>query len=331
MSELISIIVPVFNTKDYLDECVESILMQSYENIEIILVDDGSTDGSSKMCDDWAKRDSRVVVLHQNNKGVSAARNLALENARGLWIAFVDADDFIDDNYIKCLYEAAKEYDAQIVGCQIQTIIRRSEYEKESDLDISKNVTVKTREEAINYAATGGKYMAHLFLASLINKKKKPVRFHIDLYYGEDLLFLYQALSGAKKYARLSQCLYGYRENNDGAVSIVWNPKWDSVLTAFDRLMKMTRKYDNGRFLPHIEYQQAGISLFLRRYTSGNPMDKKMKKRVQSIVRDRWYYLLNSKEVPFVIKSAAVPMLIHPALAEQIYRLYLSLTGRKGS
>ena len=93
--KLVSIIIPVYNTENYINMCVKSIVAQTYSNIEIILVDDGSTDASAKLCDDWATKDKRIFVLHQRNSGVSAARNSGIEYASGKWIIFVDADDII--------------------------------------------------------------------------------------------------------------------------------------------------------------------------------------------------------------------------------------------
>ncbi len=94
---LISIIIPVFNTKLYLDKCISSVLSQSYHNFECILVDDGSNDGSSDICDKWAKIDNRIIVIHQLNKGVSIARNIGIQHANGKYIYFMDSDDFIID------------------------------------------------------------------------------------------------------------------------------------------------------------------------------------------------------------------------------------------
>lgn len=95
MSPLLSIITPVFNVRPYLERCVHSILTQSYNEIELILIDDGSTDGSSVLCDEWAGKDSRIVVIHNENGGASSARNVGLEIAKGDYLTFVDADDFI--------------------------------------------------------------------------------------------------------------------------------------------------------------------------------------------------------------------------------------------
>ena len=95
-SELISIIVPVYKVEKYIDRCVESIINQTYKNIEIILVDDGSPDNCPKICDEWAKKDKRIRVIHKENRGVSSARNVGIDVAKGKYIGFVDSDDYIE-------------------------------------------------------------------------------------------------------------------------------------------------------------------------------------------------------------------------------------------
>lgn len=114
---MISVIVPVYNVKPYLEKCVDSIRNQTYQNLEIILIDDGSTDGSGALCEEYAKIDSRVVALHQKNAGQGAARNYGLEKAHGEWIGFVDADDWIDRNYYEKLVQAAETAGADMACC----------------------------------------------------------------------------------------------------------------------------------------------------------------------------------------------------------------------
>lgn len=115
MEPLVSIIVPVYNVKKYLDRCMYSLLHQTYKNLEIILVDDGSTDGSNKLCDTYAKKDCRIIVHHQSNAGVSAARNWALDNMNGEYLLFVDADDFIDLYLVAYCIQTAIANEAEII------------------------------------------------------------------------------------------------------------------------------------------------------------------------------------------------------------------------
>lgn len=115
MKGLVSIVVPVYNVKKYLDECMESIVNQTYRDIEIILVDDGSTDGSGEKCEEWGQKDSRIKVIHQTNGGLSAARNTGIDAASGEYIAFIDSDDYFELNAIESLYNCATSLSADLV------------------------------------------------------------------------------------------------------------------------------------------------------------------------------------------------------------------------
>lgn len=114
---LISVIVPIYQVRPWLEKCLDSIVRQSYPHLEIILVDDGSTDGCSAVCDEWAEKDSRILVIHQENAGLSAARNIGLRHARGAYISFIDSDDYIHPDMIRRLVETAEAEKAGIVVC----------------------------------------------------------------------------------------------------------------------------------------------------------------------------------------------------------------------
>ncbi len=122
MNEIISIIVPVYNVEKYLDRCIQSILNQTYPYFELILVDDGSSDNSGKMCDEYAKKDDRIIVIHQENNGLSSARNKGIENSKGEFLSFVDSDDWISKDYLKEMYNEQKKTKADLVICNIDCI-----------------------------------------------------------------------------------------------------------------------------------------------------------------------------------------------------------------
>lgn len=116
-SALVSVVVPAYNVRPYLDRCVASVLEQTFRNFELLLVDDGSTDGSGERCDEWARRDSRIRVIHQPNSGQAAARNRAVERCAGDWVAFVDADDFVDAGYLEYLVRLTRDHGADLSSC----------------------------------------------------------------------------------------------------------------------------------------------------------------------------------------------------------------------
>ena len=115
MKDLVSIVVPIYNVEKYLDRCLDSIVAQTYRNLDIILVDDGSPDSCPQMCDAWAKKDSRIRVIHKRNQGLGMARNTGIENALGTYICFFDSDDYIAAETVEKAVKVAREEQAEVV------------------------------------------------------------------------------------------------------------------------------------------------------------------------------------------------------------------------
>ena len=131
MKDLISIIVPVYNVEEYLPKCLDSIINQSYTNLQIILIDDGSTDASGNICDGYAEKDSRIVVVHQENKGLSAARNTGIKLIAGNYVMFVDSDDYVHPDFCKCPYLCARNNNADLVLFDYEPVgSKRNKYKK---------------------------------------------------------------------------------------------------------------------------------------------------------------------------------------------------------
>ena len=155
MSELISVIAPIYKVEKYLPKCLETIVNQSYKNLEIILVDDGSPDNCGAICDEWAARDSRIKVVHQQNKGVSGARNAGLDAVTGEWVMQIDPDDYVHTDIIKTLYETARDTGAEMVWCNYEEVsedgLRADGTAADpNDKEAVKNpeITLLTRQEA---------------------------------------------------------------------------------------------------------------------------------------------------------------------------------------
>lgn len=184
---LISIIVPVYNAEKYLRRCIDSVLVQTYENWELVLVDDGSKDGSGKICDEYAAKDSRIKVLHQPNKGVGAARNLGLLNVRGKYLTFIDSDDYIDPDYLQNYVdniEAAYDMIVQRIRCL-------DLYGKQSGI-----IGYDTKKVFTNDLEIDKEYTKMPFLPSCINKlyktayiKKYEIKFITNANTDEDRIF----------------------------------------------------------------------------------------------------------------------------------------------
>ena len=148
--DLISIIVPVYNVEAYLDRCMESILKQTYKRLEIILVDDGSTDSSREKCDAYAKQDSRIKVIHKKNSGLSDARNAGLALATGDYIGYVDSDDWIEPDMYQSLYDACAEHDAELAVCRYFR-----EYQDRTEAGGTGKVVPLSRDELLKIYISG--------------------------------------------------------------------------------------------------------------------------------------------------------------------------------
>lgn len=222
---LVSVIVPVYNVKSYLEECYDTICCQSYQNIEIILVDDGSTDGSGELCDDLATRDVRTVVLHKENGGLSDARNAGLRMARGDWISFIDSDDYVSPVFIEVLLNAALD-----TGCEIAAIPFGKPFkdgEKCNLVDVfgpvacAKPLASHSVQRLMLYQTldTGAPWRLYA-KASLGNDP-----FPVGLYY-EDLASIYKIIHRVDKVAIIDRRdLYAYRMRRDSIIRQGYNHK----------------------------------------------------------------------------------------------------------
>lgn len=202
----ISVIVPVFNCEVFLSDCVASILAQSYRNLEIILIDDGSTDTSGALCDSFADEDSRIQVIHQSNQGVSAARNEGMRIANGDLISFIDADDTLDSDMYEFLVNLLEQYDADIAHCAYRHVVG----EEIRLVHDTKKVYLQDRQKALQCLVG-----STLFVGSLWNKLYRReilcgITFDESLKINEDILFNYWAFKNAKKTVFADSAKYNY-------------------------------------------------------------------------------------------------------------------------
>lgn len=206
MNELVTLIVPVYNTEIYIDKCVESLINQTYKNLEIILVDDGSSDNCPQLCDNWAADDSRIKVIHKANGGVSTARNAALNIANGDYITFVDSDDFLEPDSVGTLLDLLIQNDADIsVGNFFFDYIdgRETVKLKSKSMVIDKKNILKDYLLDLNIRT---EVCNKLYKASLFNN----TRFSEGVSYAEDFEINYKLLKQADRVAMTDKCLYHY-------------------------------------------------------------------------------------------------------------------------
>lgn len=210
----VSIIVPVFNTKPYLDACLESILRQSYADFELLLIDDGSTDGSGSLCDAYASKDARVSVFHTENKGVSCARNLGLDHARGTFVMFVDSDDELPDGALANM--TAEDADFSVGGMVRVVKGRELEYRHQADRIYQKEEKERFLDDALPITVLMEGPAGKLYKKAII--RQNGLKFNETLHYGEDKVFIYTFLLYAETFRTLNDVVY-IQKRREGSLS----------------------------------------------------------------------------------------------------------------
>lgn len=203
LKDVVSIIVPVYNAEKYISKCLESILRQSYKNIELLLLNDGSSDNSLKIIKEYAKKYNFIKIFTHKNKGVGFTRNIGIKNAKGRYIVFVDSDDFIDENYIEMLLKSIKNYDAVFSGYKSV---------KENGEILSINSLDKSEWAKYKYTGILGKmYKTDYLLENEI--------FYPDYKVGEDLYFALLVINKSTKINTIDYCGYNYVLNSESATN----------------------------------------------------------------------------------------------------------------
>jgi glycosyltransferase involved in cell wall biosynthesis len=253
----ISVIIPVYNSEKYLDKCVDSVLAQTFTDFECILINDGSCDDSGSICDERSKRDGRVKVIHQRNRGVSAARNAGLDAALGEWITFVDSDDWVDENYLELMYGNAANN-----GCELSVCGRRLYSENGELLDVSKRFPVIFFDKVLaKRALFGFEYFTTVAWGKLVNRRSVydgGVRFDTAISVCEDGLFWFEVIDKVETVLYDSTPCYNYLMNMN---SLVNSPKAaDDYMTVFAATEKMARTETNAGVFRKIRSYEALVA-----------------------------------------------------------------------
>lgn len=214
---MVSIIVPVFNAEKYLEKCIESIVFQSYGDLEVLLVDDGSTDNSSKICEFYRSKDCRIKVFHQQNKGVSAARNYGLSNASGKYIMFVDSDDYLEANAVEKVVHANENVNSDVV---IFNYYKVGVVKKEKCDPVITGL--KTKEQFIDECFQNLNTVYYYKIYNKLYKRQSIIEnkifFPEDKNIGEDLRFNLNYFSVCRSFFMINDYLYNYRIDNNQSI-----------------------------------------------------------------------------------------------------------------
>lgn len=229
---LVSVIIPVYNDEKYLCECVDSVIRQTYNNLEIILIDDGSRDKSGKICDEYAKVDDRIKVVHQNNHGVSFSRNKGIEISAGKYIAFIDADDSVEVEYLEEMVKCMHNIDCDLILSGYNNIfcdknIIQSNYFNGNISGNIKNDFHKMRKYL--FAPWGKLYKREIII-------KNNILFPIDFSDAEDHVFNFEYISHIRNYFYINKSLYNYYHRNRKTLSKLVTAK--SFYSNYKRLLK---------------------------------------------------------------------------------------------
>lgn len=326
MRDLVSVIVPVYNVYEWLEECVESIMNQSYSNLEIILVDDGSDDGSGHLCDKLSEKDDRIVVIHQENHGASAARNRGILAANGEWIGFVDADDLIHTDMYKNLIENVDRYSDNIIQVGIGSFtesespklekkILRPVIEQISSIEYLKMLLLHIGDSSVYSKLFSKKFFENNLFNETIsnedfellirmvheNKNFKLTTVNCDMYF-------YRKRLGSTTNQGYSKAIIDCVYNADYAYQIVEKDYPD--------LKKIAERFciiQNEQFLRYIPLQKM------------NKGNKHYNKVIKYIRKNYWKAMVN----PYVslhVKRNISAFFVCPVLAKKVYEVVLSHT-----
>lgn len=282
-----SIIIPIYNVEHYLNQCIDSILCQDYIPFELILVDDGSTDGSSIICDEYAQRDNRVKVFHLKNGGVSKARNYGLEKAQGAYISFVDSDDFVSKDYLKVIGQAIKGEPDLITFNYIRWI--NSDKQETGRFRLSEGTYQeinKLYNEAICLEVVSLSVWCAIFKRSIITAYQ--LRFNENMKTCEDFMFSLNYYQHIQNFSAINTPLYFYRENLNSATGKRTLQHSADYQIIFDKI---------NRILEQQSFKDEIKDLFQRRWTrwiialvANYKTQRISNKKIEEVVCQQAYY-----------------------------------------
>lgn len=240
---LISVIIPVYNVEEYLDDCLKSVSGQTYDNLEIIVIDDGSTDSSGKICDFWERSDRRIHVIHKENGGLSDARNVGIQAANGDLIGFVDSDDVIHPQMYQKLYEVMMNTRSDITCCGIR---RDSSFEK-WNMNVYEKIQIReyTAEKGLEVIIKDEDVYVTVWNKLYVKRVIEGVFFELKKYH-EDEFWSYQVLARAEKITMVDQCYYGYRQRENSIMNQRYSVRHLDLLDARAQRLEFIEKNFTG-------------------------------------------------------------------------------------
>lgn len=302
--EIISVIIPVYNMSQYLDACLSSVVNQTYPYLEILLVDDGSKDDSLKKCREWEEKDSRIRVFHKQNGGQGSARNLALDNATGEYIGFIDSDDIIKNDMFDVLLSLLKSEDADLAVSRTQNFCNENDEEEEGD----GSAVVMTAVEAMQDRFSGSRYISDspcnkLYKASML----KDIRFLEDRLL-EDSAFMYRIIYRCRKIAYIDKIGYMIRCDMSSVSRRKYSSRRCDTITTYEEIVSFFSDKEEYKFLIGRMQSFANGAVFYNagEFFASKTDDKKAKefiKKHAAYQRKNYRYITNkNRAVLFMIQ-----------------------------
>jgi len=321
---IISIIVPIYNVDKYLNKCIESILNQTYTNLEIILIDDGSTDDSGKICDEYAEKDDRIIVIHKENGGVSSARNEGLKIATGKYLCFVDSDDEVKKEYIETLVNLISKNNIDIA--MINYIRKYPDYETKNEYFIENKLLNKN--QFFIHLFENNSYGGYLFNKIFIKEKilSNNVRFDENIHICEDLLFVCQVADKCEKfYYDFDEYLYYYYIRSDSALRSKYSARTATRVDIYDTILEILNT--NGVDTIFVKRDYVYYALVARNELSS--IDEALKRKYVSISKKYFKEIIKSKKILFEDKIKLIIMLYFPIMFKVSKKILKGLTNEK--
>lgn len=231
MKPLISVILPIYNIKDYLDKCMKSIFAQTYKNLEIIMVDDGSTDGCGKLCDEYLEKDKRIRVFHKENGGLSDARNYGIERVSGEYITCIDPDDYVDKDYVEYLYKLIEKYKTKMSICQHRVLFDNGRIDDKGNSGDEVLPNKRCIERMLYHDVIDTSAWAKLYHKDLFRNVKYPFG---KLF--EDISTTYKLMLQCREIAVGYESKYNYFIRSNSIVNGKFNPKKMDLLEMTDQM-----------------------------------------------------------------------------------------------
>lgn len=293
----VSVIVPVYKVERYLDRCVKSILEQTYQNFELILIDDGSPDNCPSMCDAWSQKDERIRVIHKENGGASSARNAGLKEAKGNWIVFADSDDWLDKVALKTLYDLANEYNVPMAigGVRVVQEYTDAPVVTKQDAKVLSHADLMSRFFRLN-----GEPDTHSVWGAIIHRDILNGYTFIEGKMNEDVEACYHLARKCEAAVYTDAPLYNYFKNFEGVTNSGFSKKKLDLLDIWDIVQKQVEQ-----FTPEYSYacemncKRARFTLLtqmnLNGYDHNDPFMIETKRRLKREVRKAFWKLMRWK------------------------------------